>query len=63
MKKKITITFILNIMAFASVMGTLYSELGFQIFIRLLIPLAIIFGTNLSATLIFLSTGEKTRDG
>lgn len=49
-KKKFVIL-ILNLMAFGSLVGSVYSEFGLSTFIKILIPSSIIFGTTMALML------------
>ena len=49
--KKLRWLLVLNLMSFGSIMSSVYFEFGFSLFIRLIIPIVVIFGTNLGAAL------------
>jgi len=52
-KKKIYIIWIINLMAFGSLMTTVYFRCGLSTFIYVLLPSSIIFGTTMSVALGF----------
>ena len=64
-KKKGTILlFVINIMAFVFVTATIRTEFGFSLFLKLIVPLIVMFSTNLSTTIIALhANSSRTGDG
>ena len=60
MKKSPLLVCGVNFFAFGSIFRTIYTELGQEVFLELLVPCAIIFGTNIAA--ILLHVGDKSSE-
>ncbi len=54
--------FMINVMAFAFAMGTIRSVVEFSVFLKLFIPLLVVFVTNLSTTMVCLKNYKKNKD-
>ena len=54
--------FVINVMAFASAMGTIRSMVEFSVYLKLFIPLLVVFATNLSTTMVCLKNCKKNKD-
>lgn len=61
MMKKSMCLFIINTMSFGSIMASVYFEFGMSFFIRIIIPLAVIFATNLSIALLLLKKEQDIK--
>lgn len=59
MKKQQLLVCVVNFIAFGSIFRIIFAEMGQKIFWELLIPCAIIFGTNMAT--ILLCVGDKSK--